>query len=228
MVDFNGPAMNAGSTTVASTSIVTKTYLKMGAALAVSSACAAIAVQQHYFMGLKTLLIGFLVVVVANIFIAAKLESMPSIVVYALLFGEAAFMGFMLGGTLQLYAPDVIALAFGVSVAFYAFMAIVGWTTKKNLTKLGPILGSALIVLIIVEIILLFIHAPFMWMACSAFAVVLFAGYTAYDMQKIKYIRDDGSAMSGKLSTMAALNLYLDFINLFVNILSLLGGGRRN
>lgn len=209
-------------------SIVSKTYIKMGLAVLCSSVCASLAVKMQYFMSLSVMLIGILVLCVANVYIAKKIDSMPSAAVYGLLFAEAAFMGFMLGGSLQYYAPNMIALAFGVAVALYGVMAIVGWTTKKDLTRLGPILFSAVIVLILVEIILLFLNAPLLWMICSAVSIVLFSLYTAYDMQKLKYIQDDGSEMSGKLSTLMALSLYLDFVNIFINVLSLLGGGSRN
>ena len=105
-------------------------------------------------------------------------------------------------------------------------MALTGYTTKTDLTKLGSLLYMGLIGIIIASIVNFFIGSSFMHYIISIIGVLVFTGLTAYDVQKIKNIGNqvqEGSESAQKLMIMGALTLYLDFINLFLMMLRLFG-----
>ena len=105
-------------------------------------------------------------------------------------------------------------------------MAIAGYTTKTDLTKMGSLLMIGLIGIVIASVINIFMQSDKMSFICSILGVIIFTGLTAWDVQKIKNLaaEDDGSTSFRKLSVMGALSLYLDFINIFLYLLRLFGG----
>jgi FtsH-binding integral membrane protein len=111
------------------------------------------------------------------------------------------------------------------TVALFAIMAIAGYTTKTDLTKLGSLLFIGLIGIIVASLINMFMHSERMDYILSILGVIVFTGLTAYDVQKIKNMaaEDDGSTPFKKMSIMGALTLYLDFINIFLYLLRLFG-----
>lgn len=138
----------------------------------------------------------------------------------------AAVNGISLSFIFMIYNLGSIVNVFLSSVALFAVMAIAGYTTKTDLTKLGSILMIGLVGIIIASLINFFTKSDTMSYICSILGVVIFTGLTAYDVQKIKNLsnEDDGSAGFRKLSIMGALTLYLDFINIFLFLLRLFGG----
>ena len=106
-------------------------------------------------------------------------------------------------------------------------MAVVGYTTTTDLTKLGNILYIGLIGIVIAMVVNLFMQSSFMSYVISILGVVIFTGLTAYDVQKLKRIGEGseiGTASTQKRAVYGALTLYLDFINLFLFLLRLIGG----
>jgi FtsH-binding integral membrane protein len=138
----------------------------------------------------------------------------------------AAVNGISLSFIFLIYNLGSIFNVFLSSVALFAVMAIAGYTTKTDLTKLGSILMIGLVGIIIASLINFFTKSDTMSYICSILGVVIFTGLTAYDVQKIKNLsnEDDGSGGFRKLSIMGALTLYLDFINIFLFLLRLFGG----
>src|SRR3990170_2755715 len=114
--------------------------------------------------------------------------------------------------------------AFSVSAGFLG-LSLWGYTTKKDLSGWGTFLIMGVVGLLVAMVINLFLQSTAMMMAISAIGVLLFAGLTAYDTQKIKsmYEHVRGTDMMGKVVIMGALNLYLDFINMFTFLLSFMG-----
>jgi FtsH-binding integral membrane protein len=108
-------------------------------------------------------------------------------------------------------------------------MSLYGYTTKADLTGWGSFLMMGLFGIIIASLANFFIHSPGMNFAISVIGVLIFTGLTAYDTQKIKETYSDswGEVATGKLALMGALTLYLDFINLFLMLLRLMGSGNR-
>jgi FtsH-binding integral membrane protein len=138
----------------------------------------------------------------------------------------AAVTGISLSFIFMVYELGSILNVFLSSVALFAVMAIAGYTTKTDLTKMGSLLMIGLIGIVIASVINIFMQSDKMSFICSILGVVIFTGLTAWDVQKIKNMaaEDDGSTPFKKMAIMGALNLYLDFINIFLYLLRLFGG----
>ena len=129
----------------------------------------------------------------------------------------------------MIYTAASIASVFFITAATFAVMALIGYTTKTDLTSVGKLLFMALIGLVIATIVNMFIGSSTMTMICSYVGVLIFVGLTAYDSQKIKNMlmqAPDAGESSQKLALLGALTLYLDFINLFIYLLRIFGDRR--
>ena len=134
--------------------------------------------------------------------------------------------GISLSTIFSVYTTASIASTFFISALTFGVMALTGYTTKTDLTKLGSLLYMGLIGIIIASVVNFFIGSSFMHYIISIIGVLVFTGLTAYDVQKIKNIGNqvqEGSESVQKLMIMGALTLYLDFINLFLMMLRLFG-----
>ena len=138
----------------------------------------------------------------------------------------AVLMGMSLSFILLIYTAASVFQTFLTTSLMFGVMAVVGYTTKTDLTKFGSILFMALIGLIIASVINMFMHSGTMDYIISFVGVLIFTGLIAYDVQKLKRI---GSGImyqdqdANKLAVMGALSLYLDFINLFLFLLRFMG-----
>ncbi len=145
----------------------------------------------------------------------------------ALLFGVfSVLMGMSLSLILLDYTAGSVFKTFLVTGATFGIMALLGYTTKTDLTKFGSILFMGLIGIIIASLVNMFMHSAMVDYIISIFGVLIFTGLTAYDVQKLKRIGSSveyGSEPAQKLAIMGALTLYLDFINLFLFLLRFLG-----
>ena len=140
----------------------------------------------------------------------------------------AALMGLSLSWILLVYTGVSVARVFFITSATFGAMSLYGYTTKRDLTKLGSFLMMGLIGIIIASIVNIFMKSSMMYFVISVLGVLIFVGLTAYDTQKIKnmYSASDSGEMIGKKAVMGALTLYLDFINLFIMLLRLFGQRR--
>ena len=140
----------------------------------------------------------------------------------------AALMGASLASIFLVYTGASITRVFFITAGTFGAMSIYGYTTKRDLTKLGSFLMMGLIGIIIASIVNIFMKSSMMYFVISIIGVLIFVGLTAYDTQKIKnmYLASDDSEISGKKAVMGALTLYLDFINLFIMLLRLFGQRR--
>ena len=119
-----------------------------------------------------------------------------------------------------------IASVFFITAGTFAVIALIGYTTKTDLTSMGKILFMALIGIIIATIVNIFLKSSGLEMIVSYLGVLIFVGLTAYDSQKIKnmlQMAPDASEGAQKLALLGALTLYLDFINLFIYLLRIFG-----
>ncbi|WP_313616626.1 Bax inhibitor-1/YccA family protein [Agrobacterium sp.] len=137
----------------------------------------------------------------------------------------AALMGLSLSSIFVVYTGQSIVQTFFVTAASFGALSLYGYTTKKDLSGMGSFLIMGLFGLIIASIVNIFLASSAMGFAISAIGVLIFAGLTAYDTQKIKemYFDGDDVAVAGRKAIMGALTLYLDFINLFTFLLQFLG-----
>jgi FtsH-binding integral membrane protein len=137
----------------------------------------------------------------------------------------AAVMGVSLSYIFLAYTHGSIARVFFISAGMFAAMSLYGYTTKRDLTGWGSFLIMGLIGIIIASIVNLFLVSTALSWAVSIIGVLVFTGLTAYDTQRIKHQYDamDSAAIATKKAVMGALSLYLDFINLFLMLLRLMG-----
>jgi FtsH-binding integral membrane protein len=137
----------------------------------------------------------------------------------------AAVMGLSMSSIFVVFTGTSIARTFFVTAASFGALSLWGYTTKRDLTGMGTFLVMGVFGLIIAMVVNIFLQSAAMQFAISAIGVVIFAGLTAYDTQQIKemYFEGDGEAVAGRKAIMGALRLYLDFINLFMMLLSLFG-----
>ena len=140
----------------------------------------------------------------------------------------AALMGASLSSIFLVYTGASITRVFFITAGTFGSMSIYGYTTKRDLTKLGSFLMMGLIGIIIASIVNMFMKSSMMYYVISILGVLIFVGLTAYDTQKIKnmYSASDTGELMGKKAVMGALTLYLDFINLFIMLLRLFGQRR--
>ena len=140
----------------------------------------------------------------------------------------AALMGLSLSWILLVYTGKSVARVFFITSATFGAMSPYGYTTKRDLTKLGSFLMMGLIGIIIASLINIFMKSSMMYFVISILGVLIFVGLTAYDTQKIKnmYVESDSGEIIGKKAVMGSLTLYLDFINLFIMLLRLFGQRR--
>jgi FtsH-binding integral membrane protein len=138
----------------------------------------------------------------------------------------SVLMGMSLSFIFLAYTAASIYTIFISTGAMFGIMALIGYTTKTDLTKLGSLLFMALIGIIIASLVNMFIGSSGLSYIISFIAVIVFTGLTAYDVQKLKDISSQveaGTEGTAKMSIMGALTLYLDFINLFIALLRLFG-----
>jgi FtsH-binding integral membrane protein len=140
----------------------------------------------------------------------------------------AAVMGLSMSTLFIIYTQVSIAQTFFATAAAYAGLSLYGYTPKRDLTGLGTFLIMGVVGLLVAMLINLFLQSGTFALVISAIGVLLFAGLTAYDTQRIKSMYDyvAGTEMQGKAVIMGALNLYLDFINMFQFLLSFMGDRR--
>lgn len=153
-------------------------------------------------------------------------RSLPFGLLLVLFIGFAVLMGLSLGTVFLVYTGAAIASTFLVSAGAFAGMAILGYTTKTDLTKMGSLLYMVFIGIFIAGIVNIWIGSDTMSLVISGIGVFVFTGLTAFYMQKLKHLSQDES-LSGldrnKLALVGGLQLYILFINLFMSLLRLLG-----
>ena len=134
----------------------------------------------------------------------------------------AALMGLSMSSIFIVYTGTSIVGAFFGAAVLFVTMSVYGYFTKTNLDSMGKFMIVGLIAIIIASIVNIFIGSTVMQMVVSALAIIIFLGLTAYDTQRIReMVSVDGS---GVAEVSGALSLYMDFINLFINLLQLFGG----
>ena len=158
--------------------------------------------------------------------VAANKMSAAALQLY--FYGFSALMGLSLSSIFLVYTGFSIAQTFLITSIAFASLSLYGYTTKRDISGWGAFLMMGVVGLLVAMIVNLFLQSSAIMFAISALGVLIFAGLTAYDTQKIKtdYIQHAQAMDSewlGKSAIMGALNLYLDFINMFIMLLQLFG-----
>jgi FtsH-binding integral membrane protein len=158
-------------------------------------------------------------------FLSARVHTMSVSAAQTAFWVFAGLMGLSLSTIFLVYTGQSITQTFFITAAAFGALSLYGYTTRRDLTGMGTFLFMGLIGLIIAMVVNIFLASPAMQFAISAIGVLIFAGLTAYDTQKIKemYYEGDEVLVAGRKAIMGALTLYLDFINLFTFLLSFMG-----
>lgn len=161
-------------------------------------------------------------------FLSFKVSSIKASTAQALFWGYSALMGIGLSPLLMIYTGASVARVFFITAATFGAMSLYGYVTKRDLSGWGSFLFMGLIGIIIASLVNIFLVSSQMSFIISVIGVLVFTGLTAYDTQKIKesYVTDDDGETMTKKAVMGALTLYLDFINLFIMLLRLIGDRR--
>ena len=161
-------------------------------------------------------------------FISARINSMSLITAQISFWAFSALMGASISSIFLIYAGQSITQVFFITAAAFGSLSLWGYTTKRDISAWGSFLFMGLIGIIIAMVVNLFLGSSALQFAISVIGVLVFAGLTAYDTQQIKemYSANDDHTMAGRKAVMGALRLYLDFINMFMMLLSLFGGRR--
>ena len=212
--------------------VMKQVYMKMFLALLVTGFVAMWAASSEMFLGILRanfwsmwVLAGVEILLV--IAISAAINKISSAMATALFYIFAIVNGLSLAPIFLIFTGESIASTFFITAATFGAMSLYGYFTKSDLSKFGSILVMALIGLIICSVVNIFMASSTLYWITSFVGVLIFIGLTAWDTQKIKNMAlAMPEATDGRLATIGALNLYLDFINLFLYLLRFMGNRR--
>lgn len=215
-------------------SSVNRAYGQMAIGLAITAVTSWLTAATGFYISflMATGMIGIIglaaVQVMLAIYLGARIMKMSTTTAHVLFYVYSALMGVTLSTIFLAYNIGTIAFAFVMSAIFFLALSMFGLTTKRDMLKAGPILMVALIIFIVAQLLITFIFpAESSIRIICAIGLVLFAGMAIHDAQATRAIltqvESQGPEMVKKASILCALNLYLDFVNIFIYILQLLG-----
>ncbi|AYY79941.1 Bax inhibitor-1/YccA family protein [Proteus cibarius] len=179
----------------------------------------------------KVVFFGLIIAQLGLVFVlSGMVHKMSGAVATSLFMLYSALTGVTISSVLIIYTASSVASTFFICAAMFGALSVYGYTTKRSLTGMGSFLFMGLIGIIIASIVNIFMQSSMMSMVISYAGVLIFAGLTAYDTQKLKdmgnEINQEDKENMRRYSIMGALTLYLDFINLFLMLLRILGDRR--
>ena len=216
--------------TMDTNSVLTNTFFRMFLGLLASTITAVYAYYSGMYiqMAESGAFLGLAIaeVVVVILFSLLFTKASPTAVT-VMFFGYAFLNGFTLSTIFSVYDITTIGYAFAATAAFFGILSYLGYKTDKDLSSWSTILTVALIVGLILTIVSLFIGSSMLDLVLNWVMLILFSALTIYDMNKIKLMHDQCFCDDEKLYVYGAMELYLDFINIFLRILSIFGN-RKN
>ena len=216
-------------------SFIRSVYNWMAGGLAITGFLAYYVAHSSFAAVLKNspgLLLVLIIAELAMVFsLAARVQKMKASTATSLFVGYAALNGVTLSGIFHVYTDSAITSTFFICAATFLACSVYGMTTKRDLTSVGGFMTMGLIGIIIASLVNMFFNIQGLSVIISYIGVIVFIGLTAYDTQKLKHmaLSQPANVSSGvvrKGAIMGALALYLDFINLFLFLLRIFGGGR--
>lgn len=228
------PPFYGGQEIVTQTNAVMKrVYVRMFIGLLVSAFCALGVASSpatlSFFFGNRLVFWGMLIAMFVMAWvIPARMEKMSSGAVVGFFVLFSALMGCWLAPIFLVYRLGTIVYTLFITAGTFGAMSVYGYFTKSDLSKMGAYLMMALFGLIIASVVNIFWANSTMEWIISIVGVLIFTGLTAWDTQQVRRMAAANlePALADKLATMGAMNLYLDFINLFLFLLRILGGNR--
>jgi len=176
---------------------------------------------QFFFTGVMKWIVIFSPLVAIFAFAFAS-DNFSKQALQLFLYGFAALMGLSMATIFAVFTMGSIVSAFMGAAVLFGTMSFYGYFTKRSLESLGQFMFIGLIAIVIASIVNIFIGSTVMQMVISAIAIIIFLGLTAYDTQQIREMVSVGED-TGREEVIGALTLYMDFINLFINLLQLFG-----
>lgn len=227
------PFYNEGAVAQQTNSVMKRVYVRMFIGLLVSAFCALGVASSpalfSFFFANRIMYWGMWIAMLAMAWIIpSRMDRMSTGAMIGWFVLFSALMGASIAPIFIAYRLGTIVYTFFITAGTFGAMSVYGYFTKTDLTKIGSFLIMALFGLIIASIVNIFVKSgTFDWII-SIVGVLIFVGLTAWDTQQVKAISRANldPAMADKLATMGALNLYLDFINLFLMLLRIFGGSR--
>jgi hypothetical protein len=225
----------SGAVTRQTNAVMKRVYVRMFIGLLVSAFCALGVASSpaalSFFFGNQLVFWGMLIAMLVMAFvIPARLNKMSTGAVLSCFIVYSALMGCWLAPIFLAYKLGTIVYTLFITAGTFGAMSVYGFFTKTDLSKMGSYLMMALFGLLIAMVVNIFVaSSTFDWII-SIVGVLLFVGLTAWDTQQVKQLSamNLDPAMADKLATMGAMSLYLDFINLFLFLLRILGGNSRD
>lgn len=226
---------DSGAVTRQTNAVMKRVYVRMFIGLLVSAFCALGVASSKaalaFFFGNQLVFWGMLIAMLVMAFvIPARLNKMSTGAVLSCFILYSALMGCWLAPIFLAYKLGTIVYTLFITAGTFGAMSVYGFFTKTDLSRMGSYLIMALFGLLIAMVVNIFVaSSTFDWII-SIVGVLLFVGLTAWDTQQVKQLSamNMDPAMADKLATMGAMNLYLDFINLFLFLLRILGGSSRD
>jgi hypothetical protein len=162
------------------------------------------------------------------LFMSFRISKMSVAAAQGTFWAYAALVGIGIAPILLVYTGASVAEVFFITAATFGAMSLWGYTTRSDLSGFGSFLFMGLIGVVIASLVNMFLHSAMMTFVISIIGVLVFTGLTAYDTQWIKesYVANDDGTVSGRKAIFGALKLYLDFLNLFLMLMQLLGNRR--
>ncbi|AWZ47728.1 hypothetical protein C3495_02210 [Clostridiaceae bacterium 14S0207] len=202
---------------------ISKTLLVMALGLLVTYGTGMLASNYLRYISFTTMLVAMFLELGVVIYLRSKVSKMSPAKATSWFLIYSALNGITFATIFVLYDLTTIGTVFIIAALMFASSAMVGMTTKKDLSMFGQFLTMSLIGLLIVSLVNIFLPLKGLNLTISIFGMLLFSGLTAYDMQKIKYFHEQAYYMNSndvsRFIIIAALELYLDFINIFLYLL---------
>ena len=204
-------------------------YFKMFLGLLVTAAASFFTLGSESFLtlvyGNKAVFFGIIIAELALVFgLSAAINKLSTGMATLLFFLYSALNGVTLSYIFAIYSPQSIFLTFCITAGTFGAMSIYGYFTRQDLTKMGSFLIMALLGLIVCAVVNIFLASSALDWVISIAGVAIFVGLTAWDTQKIKQMAAmTDTTNAGKVATLVALSLYLDFVNLFIHLLRIFG-----
>lgn len=232
--EAEGRYMRSYAPSVSFPVLMRKVYTWMALAMVITGITAYGVASSPYFLELlftnRMVFWGMIIAELALVFGISGMINRISLTAATLMFiAYSVINGATLSSIFLLYTMESIGSVFFITAGTFGAMALIGYTTKKDLTTMGKYLFMALIGLVIATFVNMFVGSSGLQMIVSYIGVLIFVGLTAYDSQKIKMMlmtRDSADESAQKLALLGSLTLYLDFINLFLYLLRIFGGRR--
>ncbi len=224
----NARTIDRAAIDVALRGYMLRVYNLMGAGLALSGIVAIAAYQMGWaasFVGSGLGLVVMLAPIGILLLMSFGINKMSAAATSGLYWAFVATMGLSLSTIFLVYTGTSIARVFFITAATFGAMSLYGYTTKRDLSKFGSFLMMGLIGIMLASVVNIFLGSTALQFAVSVIGVLVFVGLTAYDTQRIKseFYEGDAAEIQSKQAVMAAVSLYLNFLNLFQLLLSLLG-----